>query len=558
LGVVGLVVGAAGCAVIIQYVMKLLVDGMSQSGDAAAVWSSLALFIGVIALESLLWRACGWLTCRTTIAVGVDMRLDLFEYLGGQPMRYFAENLAGSLGQRITSTAGHFGALTNTLVWRVLPPCVDFLGALVIFATVDWHMMIALGGGVLVIMTFLLVFGDRGRHLHASYAHASNSVGGQLIDVISNMWAVKAFSAHERERLRLAEGFEKESIVQRASWMYTERARLLHDVALWIMAGSMLTWAISLWSRHSITPGDVVVVSALTFRILHGSRDMALSVVDMVQHVGFIADTLKVIGQEQSVVDNPQANSFVGHGGDIAFAGVNFRYRDGTPTLQDIDLHIPAGQKLGIVGPSGAGKSTIVHLLQRLYDVHEGEIAIAGQSIRDVTQDSLRQILAVVPQEITLFHRSIADNIRFARPEATQEDIIEAAGAANCDGFIRNLPEGYDTIVGERGSKLSGGQRQRVGIARAFLKRAPILILDEATSALDTESELKIQTALTRLMEGRTVIAVAHRLSTVSAFDRIIVINDGRLVEDGAHESLIRRNGLYQAMWRRQAQSVAV
>jgi ATP-binding cassette subfamily B protein len=170
----------------------------------------------------------------------------------------------------------------------------------------------------------------------------------------------------------------------------------------------------------------------------------------------------------------------------------------------------------------------------------------------------LRQILAVVPQEITLFHRSIADNIRFARPDAREEEIMEAARAANCDNFIRNLPEGYDTIVGERGSKLSGGQRQRVGIARAFLKRAPILVLDEATSALDTESELKIQTALVRLMEGRTVIAVAHRLSTVSAFDRIIVINDGRLVEDGAHESLSRRSGLYQAMWRRQAQSLAV
>ena len=219
---------------------------------------------------------------------------------------------------------------------------------------------------------------------------------------------------------------------------------------------------------------------------------------------------------------------------------------------------IPAGQKIGIVGPSGAGKSTMVHLLQRLYDVQKGRILIDGQPLTEVTQDSLREALAVVPQEISLFHRSLMENIRFARPDATDEEVFAAARAACCDGFIRALPQGYDTIVGERGMKLSGGQRQRVGIARAFLKDAPIIVFDEATSALDTESEMEIQRSLVRLMRDRTVMAVAHRLSTLAAFDRIVVMRAGRIVEDGTATELRRRGGLFDRMWRLQAEGLSL
>lgn len=553
-----MVIGAAACAVYVQYVMKLLVDAMTGTRDGDAAWQALWIFIGFIAIESLLLRLSGWLGCRTTVGVGVDMRLDLFEYLNGQPMRYFAENLAGSLGQRITLTAGNFGSLTNTVVWRVLPPGVDFLGALIIFATVDWGMMLALASAVVIIMAGLILFGERGRHLHRDYAGEANQVGGDLIDVISNMWAVKAFSARASERTRLASQFNDEAIAQRASWMYTEKARLIHDVALWVMAGGMLSWAVSLWSKGSITPGDVVVVSALTFRILHGSRDMALSLVDMVQQFGYIEDTLRVIAQPQTVRDAPNAPQLEARGGAIEFRDVCFSYGDGRDAVHDIDLHIPAGQKIGIVGPSGAGKSTLVHLLQRLHDVQSGDILIDGQSISGVQQDSLRSTLAVVPQEITLFHRTIMDNIRFARPTANREEIHEAARAANCEGFIRSLPDGYDTIVGERGTKLSGGQRQRIGIARAFLKDSPIIILDEATSALDTESEMQIQAALVRIMRNRTVVAVAHRLSTLTSFNRIIVMNGGRIVEEGTVADLRGGGGLFDRMWRLQAEGLTL
>jgi ATP-binding cassette, subfamily B, bacterial len=552
-----MVVGAATCAVAIQYQMKLLVDSMSQvSAGTYGAWVALASFIGLVAVESLLWRLSGWLACRTTVGVGVQIRLDLFRYMSAQPMRYFADNLAGSLGHRITGTAGNFGGLTNTLIWRILPPAVDFVGALVIFTLVDWRMALAMGAYVIVITTVLIVFGARGRPLHSTYAGKSNQVGGELIDVISNMWAVKAFTAREQEWQRLRQHFEDEASSQRASWMYTEKTRVAYDVILWLMAAAMLAWAVYQWTQRAITPGDVVVVSALTFRILHGSRDVAIALIDLVQQFGYIEDTLRVIGQTPSLQDPPRARPLRPRTGSVEFRNVYFEYERGRRTLENFNLFIPAGQKVGIVGPSGAGKSTLVHLMQRLYDVQGGEILIDGQPVGTVKQDDLRSTLSVVPQEIGLFHRSILENIRFGRPGATDEEVMAAARAAQCDEFVRKLPLGYGTIVGERGVRLSGGQRQRVGIARAFLKDAPIVILDEATSALDTESEMKVQHALVDLMKDRTVIAVAHRLSTLVNFERILVIADGAVVEEGTAAQLRGRRGVFEKLWRLQTEGV--
>jgi ATP-binding cassette subfamily B protein len=284
---------------------------------------------------------------------------------------------------------------------------------------------------------------------------------------------------------------------------------------------------------------------------------MALSLVDLVQHFGLIEDTLRVIGQRQTVRDVDDAPVLARRGGAVEFRNVVFSYGKAGEALHDINIEIPAGQKVGIVGPSGAGKSTLVHLLQRLYDIDSGSIWIDGQNIHEVTQDSLRQSLAVVPQEINLLHRTVMDNIRFARPDATDEEIFRAAKAAHCEKFIHGLSDGYDTVVGERGTKLSGGQRQRIGIARAFLKDAPIIVLDEATSALDTESEMEIQRSIVELMHDRTVIAVAHRLSTLSNFDRVIVVERGQIVEDGKPAELRKRGNLFDRMWRLQAEGLA-
>ncbi|MBF0676793.1 ABC transporter ATP-binding protein [Pseudomonas sp.] len=550
-GMFALILGAAGCAVAVQYGMKLLVDAMTVNDRSEAhVWFPLTLFISLIVVENLLWRVGGWLGCRTVIASCVDLRVDLFRHLTGHPMRYFTKHFAGALGNRISATGGAAGSIYAGLAWKIMPPCVDFIGAVIVLLTVDTGMALALVVFVALVAALITGFGIRGRAKHQRYAAQSARVGGELVDVVSNVWTIKAFSARDREARRMAEEIGVEAVAQRRSWMYLEKARVIHDICLAVMAGGMLIWAVELWLLGSVTAGDVVLVSALTFRILHGSRDLALALVDATQQMAAIADTLAIIVQPHGQDDPKPALSLAQ--GDIEFRNVRFAYPGGRIVFEDFNLHIPAGQKVGVVGRSGAGKSTLLALIQRLDDVQGGAVLIDGQDISEVSQDSVRDRLAVVPQEAALFNRSIRENIRYGRPSATDAEVVEAARNAFCDAFIRELPKGYDTLVGERGVMLSGGQRQRLGIARAFLKDAPILILDEATSALDTRSEGEIQTALAKLMMGRTVVSVAHRLSTLSSFDRIVVLKNGHIVEDGSPSELRSQGGLFAAVWNMQ------
>ncbi|HBC00684.1 MAG TPA: ABC transporter [Pseudomonas sp.] len=557
-GLLALIIGAASCAVAVQYGMKLLVDAMAQgtaNRGSANVWWPLGLFIGLIVTENVFWRLGGWLGCRTVVASVVDIRVDLFKHLTGHPMRYFTEHFAGSLGNRISAVGQAAGAIYGGLAWKIVPPIVDFLGAVVVLLTVDVRMAVALILFVAIVAALITGFGIRGRYKHQRFAAQSARVGGELVDAVSNVWTIKAFSARDREAERLAHEIGFEARAQRRSWMYLEKARVMHDICLSLMAGGMLIWAIQLWVGGEVTAGDVVLVSALTFRILHGSRDLALALVDATQQIGAIDDTLRIIVQPHGLDDSD--NQLMLAEGDITFERIRFAYPGRGVVFDGLELHIPAGQKVGVVGSSGAGKSTLINLIQRLDDVQDGRILIDGQDIRSVSQDSLREKIAVVPQETALFNRSIRENIRYGRPDASDDEVVEAARSAFCDGFIRELPQGYDTLVGERGVMLSGGQRQRLGIARAFLKDAPILILDEATSALDTQSEGEIQAALNLLVHNRTVVAVAHRLSTLASFDRVIVLRDGRIVEDGPPQELRRHGGEFDALWRMQADGFA-
>ncbi len=537
-----------------QYQMKRLVDAMAASSHSLhSVWAALGLFIALMAIESVLLRCSAWLMCRATISVGVQMRLDLFDHLAGHSIRYFADNLAGSLGQRITGTAGNFGALANTAAWRIVPPIVDYAGALVIFSVIDWPMAAVLGGCVALATGLLLIAGHQGRRWHSAYAGRASQVAGDLIDVITNMWAVKAFTARRREGQRLMQDFREEAVAQKKSWMYTEKTRVVYDLGVWLLASMMSIWGVHAWAQQTITAGDVVIITALTFRILHGSRDVALALVDVTLQFGYVEDTLQAIGQIHAMVDAPSAVNSLSGPGRIVFKNVTFGYSPKDPVLRDVSIEVEPGEKVGIVGASGAGKTTIIQLIQRLHDPQSGEIAIDGRSIDEYTQDALRSAVAVVPQEISLFHRSIMENIRFGRPDASDQEVFEAARAARCEEFVKQLPQGYATLVGERGIRLSGGQRQRVGIARAFLKKARILILDEATSALDTASELQIQRSITHWLRDRTVVAVAHRLSTLLTYDRILVIDRGRIVEQGKPSELRNRGELFRSMWQLQA-----
>ena len=553
LSVFALVVSAASCAVAVQYAVKLMVDAMSVAGRPHSdAWWALALFAALIGLESILWRLGGWIGSLTIVADGVDARLALFDHLSGHSSSFFSRQLTGALGSRITATAGATGAILMLLIWSIAPPATDFLGALVVLMTVDWRLAAGLAVVVLLVIGGLVRLGARGQPIHRTYAGEAAAIGGELIDTVANLGLVRAFAARRRELSRLSEKFTVEAKAQRKSMLFLERVRVVHDACLWVTATGMLVWVVSMWSTGQVTPGDVIMVSALTFRILHGSRDLSLAVATLAQHAGMIGETLRVIAAPHDILDQHGAAPLRAQQGRVTIDRVSFGYYAGVPVLENLSLDIAAGQSVGLVGTSGAGKSTLLHLLQRHADTGKGRILIDGQDIRTVAQDTLRRAIAVVPQDVSLFHRSVLDNIRYGRPEASEAEVIAAAAAARCHEFIEILPDGYATLVGERGVHFSGGQRQRLAIARAILKDAPIVLLDEATSALDSETERAVQEALIELGRGRTVLAVAHRLSTVARHDRIVVLDRGQVIEDGKFEQLRRRGGVFDAMWRLQ------
>jgi ATP-binding cassette subfamily B protein len=465
--------------------------------------------------------------------------------------------MPGTLTSRITATSNAIFTLENMFVWNVLPPCVATFVAILFVLTVSVPMAATLMvlAGILVCMMMHLA--AAGRPLHHEFANRAAAVDGEMVDVIGNIPLVWAFCGVGREHRRLDVTIDREMAARRRSLYYLEKLRLFHAAITVVLTIALLAWAIVLWQRGSATAGDVVLVCTLGLSILHATRDLAVALVDVTQHMARLSEALATLLVPHRLRDHPEATSLARSGATVAFENVAFSYPDGRKVLTDFSLRIDPSQRVGLVGQSGCGKSTLFALLQRFYDVQGGRIRIGGQDSARVTQESLRSAIAVVPQDISLFHRSIMENIRYGRPEASDAEVFEAIVAANCSEFIKTLPDGAATIVGDRGLKLSPGQRQRIGIARAFLKDAPILLLDEATSALDSDSEETVRQALDRLMGNRTVIAIAHRLSTLRAFDRIVVLQAGAVCEDGAPQVLVRRQGIYSNLLQREVARLA-
>jgi ATP-binding cassette, subfamily B, bacterial len=551
--VLAAVFGAVSCAVASQWAVKTLVDVLgTQDPPPYTLWGAVALLLALVAGDNLLWRLAGWVSTYAFVAVGGDIRLDLFNHLSGQGTRYFVERFPGALAGRITAAANAAWTIENSLMWTTVPPGAAVLGSIFLLGTINWRLTAVLLVVVGALGASIGWLAANGRHLHQSFAGHAAHVSGDLTDVVSNIGLVRAFGAANRERERLGSKIREEMQAQRASLRSLERLRLFHALTVFLVTAGVLVWSVELWRRKQISTGDVVLTTTLGFTVLHASRDFAMALVDMVQQFAKLAEAVQVLGLPHEMQDAPEAKPLAVSGGSIEFRQVSFSYPSGQQVLKGFDLHVPAGEKIGLVGRSGAGKSTIIALLQRLYDPDEGKVSIDGQDISLITQVSLRSSIAVVQQDISLFHRSLLENLRYGRPEATDEQVYSAVEAARCTEFINRLPQGFDTLVGERGMKLSGGQRQRLAIARAFLMDASIVLLDEATSALDTESEQSIQEALARLFKGRTVIAIAHRLSTLDSFDRIVVLERGRIIEDGSPRRLLQSPGAYSRMYGRQ------
>ena len=482
-----------------------------------------------------------------------ELRSDFMAYTMGHSYTYFQDHFAGSLARKV-SEGIEKGLLLNAQIrWEILLPFVILVSG----ASVMFGISVPFGIACLVFIASIVIpiimKLDKLREQSRHYADTSSTVSGQVVDTLSNIASVKSYAQETQE---MAE-HKRVSEIQMKAWHKMLRTFLMLDnyrrattiaYGVAMMAGCL--WA---WQHGHISVGDVAAIMGLTLSVTGTVWNFGFGIIHVSESLGYLNDSLTTLITPHDVTDKEDAGALQVTDARIAFDAVDFTYKD-KPVFEGLQLDIPGGQRVGLIGPSGAGKSTLINLLQRFFDIQGGGISIDEQDLRDVTQKSLRQQIALIPQDTALFHRTLRENIRYGRLDASDEEVYEAARKAHALPFIEELSDGFDTLVGERGVKLSGGQRQRIAIARAILKDAPILILDEATSALDSESEREIQAALQELMVGKTVIAIAHRLSTINQLDRLIVMDQGRIVEDGTHEELLGiENGTYKRLWSMQS-----
>jgi ATP-binding cassette, subfamily B, bacterial len=469
---------------------------------------------------------------------------------------WHANSFAGSTVRKITRGMWAIDLLNDTLLIALMPSLVMLVGATVLLG-VHWPIMGLVVGAGSVLYTVVTVSISLG--FVAPAARLGNlwdtRMGGALADAVSCNTVVKAFGAETREESRIARVIGKWRHRTRRTWVRGTLNGGAQGVMLVAMQAAIVGAALLLWMHDRASVGDITFALTMFFMLKGYLRDVGMHVRNLQRSVNDMEELVALDSQPLGIEDKPGARPIVIDKGEIRFEKVTFHYgKRAAPLYADLNVRIAAGERVGLVGHSGSGKTTFIKLIQRLYDISGGRITIDGQDIAEVQQASLRAQIAIVQQEPLLFHRSLADNISYGRPGATQAEIERAAKLASAHEFITSLPKGYDTLVGERGVKLSGGERQRVAIARAFLADAPILILDEATSSLDSESEVLIQQAMERLMVGRTTLVVAHRLSTIRKMDRLLVIDHGRIIEEGSHDALIRlEGGLYRRLFERQA-----
>ncbi|MGM7319018.1 ABC transporter ATP-binding protein [Idiomarina sp. ST10R2A5] len=479
-------------------------------------------------------------------------------YLMKQSMSYYQDEFAGRVATKLMQTSLALRQCIMTFIEIVNYVVVYFLGMFVIIGSADWRMMLPLACWLTLYALLLRFFVPKLGKVSAEQADARSNMTGRIVDSYTNIQTVKLFSHSQREAAFAHDGMDTFlGTVHKQMRLVTQLYGFLYFINCALLFSSAAT-AIVLWMDNAVTLGAVAVVIGLVLRLFGMSQMVMWQMSTLFESIGTVQDGIGSIAVPQRIVDEPDAPPLKVACGDIAFDHVRFHYGKGHGVMDDFNLHIKPGEKVGIVGRSGAGKSTLVNLLLRFYDVEGGEIRIDDQAIHKVQQDSLRANIGMVTQDTSLLHRSVRDNILYGRPGASEEELMNAVRRAHCEEFIADLSDskgrtGLDAHVGERGVKLSGGQRQRIAIARVMLKDAPILILDEATSALDSEVENAIQENLYQLMQGKTVIAIAHRLSTIAAMDKLVVMDQGEIIEQGSHEQLLAQDGLYAKLWRHQS-----
>ncbi len=542
-----------------------LVDLATDNPSPATFFSDHAWLLAAMGFVVLVVRPVSVLLSRglTTVAFVPSLtalvRWRSYRYVLRQSLSFFQNDFAGRIAQKVMQSGPALRESVVNVVEGVWTLVIYLAGTMILFAGLDVWLILPVVLWALAYAVTIVRLVPPVRAKSQALAEANSSLSGRIVDGYTNIQAVKLFAHAERE-----DAFAKEGFVRQVGAFRKLSAAILVMMASLNVINSLLIFSVSglalwLWSSGHISVGSIAMASALVIRLNQMSGWILRTITSLFENIGTLANAIETISRPNEIVDRPDARPLEVTKGEIRFENVRFHYgREDGGVIENLSLTVAPGERVGLVGRSGAGKSTLVNLLLRLYDLEGGRILIDGQDISEVTQESLRGRIGMVTQDTALLHRSVRDNIRYGRPEASQAEIEAAAERAQAHGFVPDLRDfrgqaGYDAFVGERGVKLSGGQRQRVAIARLLLKDAPILILDEATSALDSEVEAAIQDQLYGLMNGRTVIAIAHRLSTIAVLDRLVVMDEGRIVETGTHQDLLKRDGLYAALWKRQS-----
>ena len=568
-GVRGWILVLAVCSAVIGILEAVLFQFVGEVVDWLGKYSPETLLaekgaaltaMGLLLAFFIVWRFFASNVRLQTLQGVFPMRLrwNFHRQMLNQSLGFYQDEFAGRVSAKVMQTALAVRETVMTIADMVVYVLVYFLTSGVILATLDrWLLAPFIGWTVLFFLLMKLLI-PRLAKTAQRQADARSIMTGRITDAYSNIATVKLFSHGAREARYAKESMEEFMQTVHAQMRLASLLSTLSFAVNALLIFSTTALGIWLWIRGEVGVGAVAVATTMALRVNGLSQYIMWESAMLFENIGTVTDGMGTLSKPQTILDKPKARALEVKHGDIRFEHLDFSYESGKPLLNGFNLHIKAGEKVGLIGRSGAGKSTIVNLLLRFYEPQSGTISIDGQNINDITQESLRAQIGLVTQDTSLLHRSVRDNILYGRPDAGDEEMFQAAERAEAADFIPNLSDakgrrGYDAHVGERGVKLSGGQRQRIAIARVMLKDAPILLLDEATSALDSEVEAAIQESLDKMMDGKTVIAIAHRLSTIAAMDRLIVLDKGRIVEEGNHEELLAKGGLYAKLWAHQS-----